>query len=326
MHLLITGGCGFIGSNLVRFMLEHRPEWSITNLDALTYCGRRENLADLENDSRYRFVQGDVRDGDLLADLLRGTDAVLHLAAESHVDRSIADARPFVETNVLGTQTLLDALRATPGNKRLVHVSTDEVYGDLPLSPPDRRFTEDSPLRPNSPYAASKAGSDLLVSACHHTHGINACITRCSNNLGPYQFPEKLVPRFITSLMEGRKVPVYGDGLYVRDWIDVDDHCDALLAVLERGETGAVYNIGGVNEISNLDLTHDLLRQFGVGAEMIDHVTDRPGHDRRYAVDGSKIERELDWQPTRSGWQSMLERTVNWYRANESWWRKIADG
>ncbi len=249
MKILLTGGCGFIGSNFVRFALGAPGDVSIVNLDALTYSGNPENLADLEGDNRYRFVHGDIRDLDLMAELIGACDAVVHMAAESHVDRSIIDARPFIETNVLGTQTLLDALRrADPGHtKRLVHVSTDEVYGSLPLERTDLKFTEDTPADPKSPYAASKAASDFLVRAAVHTFGVNACITNCSNNFGPYQFPEKVIPLFVTNLFERKKVPLYGDGLNVRDWLHVDDHCEAILAVLERGERGRTYNIGGNN-------------------------------------------------------------------------------
>ena len=328
MKILLTGGCGFIGSNFVRFVLGARGDVSIVNLDALTYSGNPENLADLEGDSKYRFVKGDIRDLDLMAELIRECDAVVHMAAESHVDRSIIDARPFIETNVLGTQTLLDALRrADPGNdKRFVHVSTDEVYGSLPLDRPDLLFTEDTPTDPKSPYAASKAASDFLVRAAVHTFGVNACITNCSNNFGPYQFPEKVIPLFVTNLVEGKKVPLYGDGLNVRDWLHVDDHCEAILAVLERGERGRTYNIGGNNERSNIDLTHQILAIMGFGDEMIQPVKDRPGHDRRYAIDAGRIERELGWTPSRSAWPLALRETIAWYKDNPQWWRRVKSG
>ncbi|MFP4144017.1 MAG: dTDP-glucose 4,6-dehydratase [Phycisphaeraceae bacterium] len=326
--LLLTGGCGFIGSNFVRFFLRERPDWQLINLDALTYSGNPENLTDLEDEPRYRFVQGDIRDLELMRQLIEQSDAVVHMAAESHVDRSIQDARPFVESNVLGTQTLIDALRqADPDNARkLVHVSTDEVYGSLPLDDPSQLFTEDTPLAPNSPYAASKASSDLFVRAAHHTFGVNACITRCSNNFGPYQFPEKVIPLFVTNLIEGEKVPLYGDGRNVRDWLHVEDHCEAILTVLEQGAPGEVYNIGGNNERSNLELTHGILEIMGCGDEMIQPVADRLGHDRRYAIDATKIRRELNWQPTRSAWPEALEQTVNWYRQHEDWWRRVKSG
>ncbi|MCH7792114.1 MAG: dTDP-glucose 4,6-dehydratase [Planctomycetes bacterium] len=328
MKILLTGGCGFIGSNFVRFALGAGGDLSIVNLDALTYSGNPENLADLGDDNRYRFVKGDIRDLDLMAELIGECDAVVHMAAESHVDRSIIDARPFIQTNVLGTQTLLDALRrADPGNdKRFVHVSTDEVYGSLPLDRPDLLFTEDTPTDPKSPYAASKAASDFLVRAAVHTFGVNACITNCSNNFGPYQFPEKVIPLFVTNLIEGKKVPLYGDGLNVRDWLHVDDHCEAILAVLERGERGRTYNIGGNNERSNIDLTHQILAIMGFGDEMIQPVKDRPGHDRRYAIDAGRIERELGWTPSRSAWPLALRETIAWYKDNPQWWRRVKSG
>ncbi len=328
MKILLTGGCGFIGSNFVRFVLGARSDVSIVNLDALTYSGNPENLADLEGDSKYRFVKGDIRDLDLMAELIGECDAVIHMAAESHVDRSIIDARPFIQTNVLGTQTLLDALRrADPGNtKRFVHVSTDEVYGSLPLDRPDLLFTEDTPADPKSPYAASKAASDFLVRAAVHTFGVNACITNCSNNFGPYQFPEKVIPLFVTNLVEGKKVPLYGDGLNVRDWLHVDDHCEAILAVLERGERGRTYNIGGNNQRSNIDLTQQILAIMSFGDEMIQPVKDRPGHDRRYAIDAGRIERELGWTPSRSAWPDALENTVAWYTNNPQWWQRVKSG
>jgi len=324
--LLITGGCGFIGSNFIRFALTRRDDLRIINFDALTYSGNPENLADFEDDDRLRFVKGDICDAGRLDEVLGEADAVVHFAAESHVDRSIIDSTPFVRTNVQGTQTLLDAVRRAGGGKRVVHVSTDEVYGELPLDQPDVKFTERTPIAPNSPYAASKASSDLLVRAAHHTFGLDAVITRCSNNFGPYQFPEKVIPLFVTNLIEGRKVPLYGDGRNVRDWIHVDDHNEAVLTVLERGDAGEVYNIGGNNERSNLGLTHTILEIMGHGEEMIEYVKDRPGHDRRYAIDAGKLRDQLGWQPTRSAWPEALEQTVAWYRDHESWWRRVKSG
>lgn len=318
--LLVTGGAGFIGSNVVRFVLRERPGWRVVNLDLLTYSGNPANLTGLEHEPRYRFVKGDVCDAGLVDGLVGGCDAIVHLAAESHVDRSIADARPFVVTNVLGTHVMLEAARKH--RRRLVFVSTDEVYGSLPLESPEK-FTEESPIRPNSPYAASKAGADLLCRAAFETHGQDVVITRCANNLGPYQFPEKIIPLFATNLIEGRRVPVYGDGLNVRDWMHVDDHCEALLVVLEKGRAGEVYNIGAGVEKSNLDLTRDILRIMGKGEEWIEFVADRPGHDRRYALDTSKIERELGWRASRSDWPGALERTVRWYIDNPGWWRAL---
>lgn len=326
MKCLVTGGCGFIGSNFIRFVFTHRPGWEVVNLDCLSYSGNPENLSDIEHDTRYTFVRGSINDAHLLDRWIPDCDAVVHFAAESHVDRSILDSGPFIETNVVGTQRLLDTMRRDSTDKRLVHVSTDEVYGQLPLDQPELKFTEQTPLCGNSPYSASKAASDLLVGAYHHTFGVNAIITRCSNNFGPYQFPEKVIPLFVTNLIENKKVPLYGDGQNVRDWIHVDDHCEAVLTVLERGRTGNVYNIGGNNERSNLELTHAILGLMGGGPDMIDHVQDRLGHDRRYAIDGSKIHRELGWQPTRSAWPGALEKTVRWYVDHESWWQRVKSG
>ena len=329
-HLLVTGGSGFIGSNFVRFVLDERPDWRVTNLDCLSYSGNPENLADLETDDRYTFVHGDIRDDSLVESILDACGDVIHFAAESHVDRSILDSKPFIESNVLGTQTLLDTVRKTGrfsgDGGRFVHVSTDEVYGSLPLDRPDLLFTEDTPIATNSPYSASKAGSDLLVRAYHHTFGLDAMITRCSNNFGPYQFPEKVIPLFVTNLIEGKKVPLYGDGKNVRDWLHVQDHCEAVLTVLERGHTGEVYNIGGNNERSNLELTHAILEIMGKGQEMIQPVADRLGHDRRYAIDATKIKQQLGWEPTRSAWPAALEKTVSWYVDHPQWWQRVKSG
>ena len=327
--ILLTGGAGFIGSNFVRYVLEARRDVRLINLDCLTYSGNLENLAGLEGDSRYRFVKGDILDRPLLASLLDGVDVVIHMAAESHVDRSIMDSEPFVRTNVLGTQSLLDAARHSHGGKgvaRFVHVSTDEVYGSLPLERPDLKFTEDTPIQANSPYAASKAASDLLVRAAFHTFHMPVLTTRCSNNFGAYQFPEKVIPLFVTNLIEGKRVPLYGDGKNVRDWLHVLDHCEAILAVAENGRVGEVYNIGGNNERSNLELTHAILSIMGKGREMIQPVEDRKGHDRRYAIDASKIERELGWRPTRSAWPGALESTVRWYVDHPDWWKRVKSG
>ena len=321
-RVLVTGGAGFIGSNFVRFLLARRPDAGVVNLDALTYAGRRESLADVDGNSRYRFVHGDICDRELVTRLVADCDAVVHLAAESHVDRSIMDSGPFVRTNVGGTQPLLAAARRA-GGRRFLLVSTDEVYGSLPLDRPELRFTEDSALAPNSPYAASKAAADLLVRAYHHTFGLDAVVTRSSNNFGPYQFPEKVIPLFVTNLIDGQRVPLYGDGLNVRDWLHVEDHCAALLAVLERGRAGEVYNVGGDNQRSNRELTETILRLMGQGPEMIQPVPDRPGHDRRYAIDAGKIARELGWRPTRSAWPAALAETVSWYREHPEWWRPL---
>ncbi len=322
-RILITGGAGFIGSNFVRFVMHERPKWRIVNYDALTYAGNPANLADVADDPRYEFVHGDIRDRDDLVHALSGCDSVVHFAAESHVDRSIADASPFVSTNVLGTQVLLDACRELGTIERFVHIGTDEVYGELPLDRPDLKFTEQTPLQPNSPYSASKAAADLLALSYHTTFGLPVVVTRCSNNFGPYQYPEKVIPLFVTNLIDGQKVPLYGDGLNVRDWLHVIDHCEAVLAVLERGAVGEVYNIGGNNEQSNVNLTHTILDLIGCGKDMIQPVEDRLGHDRRYAIDSSKIQSELGWRATRSTWPEALAQTIDWYKSNESWWRPL---
>ncbi len=327
---LVTGGCGFIGANFVRFVMANRPATSIVNLDVLTYSGNPENLADLAGSPRYSFVQGDICDRALVDRLLDDCDGVVHFAAESHVDRSIIDAGPFIRTNVGGTQVILDALRARAAAgkpvPRMLYISTDEVYGSLPLDRPDLLFTEDSPIAPNSPYAASKSAGDGLVRAYHHTFGLDLVTTRCSNNFGPYHFPEKVIPLFVTNLIDGEKVPLYGDGLNVRDWLHVEDHCDAVLTVMEKGAPGEVYNVGGNNERSNLELTRTILELMGKGEEMIRYVKDRPGHDRRYAIDATKIRRELGWEPTRSAWPKALVSTIDWYKNNQAWWRRVKSG
>ena len=324
--VLITGGAGFIGSNFVHMLAELRPDWRIVNLDALTYAGNLENLTAQEANPNYSFVHGDIREA---ADVARAIEAagdpsrvgVVHMAAESHVDRSIAGGLPFVTTNVVGTQVLVDACRAA-GIERFVHVSTDEVYGSLGDA---GFFTEDTPLAPNSPYSASKTGSDLLVRAAFHTHGFGACITRCSNNYGPYQFPEKLLPLIIANAQEDKPLPIYGDGLYVRDWLYVRDHCEAILAVLERGVPGEVYNIGGNNEMPNLDLVKAVLKELGKPESLITFVKDRPGHDRRYAIDASKIRRELGWEP-RFTFARALPLTIRWYQAQGEWLQRLRSG
>jgi dTDP-glucose 4,6-dehydratase len=322
-RILITGGCGFIGSNLVRWELETYPELEITNLDALTYAGNLDNLAGLESEPRYRFVLGDIADRALVARLLsEGFDAVVHCAAESHVDRSIDDAAPFLMTNVVGTQCLLDAARAA-GIAKFVQVSTDEVYGTL--NPDDPAFTESTPLAPNSPYAASKAASDLLVRAAHHTHGLATVITRCSNNYGPYQFPEKLIPLFITNAVAEMPLPVYGDGRQVRDWIHVVDHCRGIDAALRHGRPGAIYNLGARCERYNLDVTKKVLELTGRPESLIRYVTDRPGHDRRYAVDPGHAEAELGWRAT-IPFETGLADTVAWYCIHPEWVERVRSG
>jgi dTDP-glucose 4,6-dehydratase len=320
--VLVTGGCGFIGSNFVRYLLDTDPEATVVNFDKLTYAGNLANLEDLSKQPRYKFVQGDITDRDAVRAVFgSGIRTVYNFAAESHVDRSIHDARPFVHTNVLGTQVLLDAAREF-GVQRYVQISTDEVYGSLG---PTGAFTEETPMAPNSPYAASKAGADLLVRAAHHTFGLPALITRCSNNYGPYQFPEKIIPLFIMNLLRDESVPVYGDGQQVRDWIHVRDHCAAIARVGEAGRVGEVYNIGGRCELTNLDLTHKLLQAVGKPVSLIRYVKDRPGHDRRYAIDCAKIERELGWKP-QIPFEQGLRETVQWYRDHAGWIADIRSG
>jgi len=323
-RILVTGGCGFIGANFVRLEREAYPDLEITNLDALTYAGNPDNLAGLESEPRYRFVRGDVADRAMVMKLVAegDFDAIVHFAAESHVDRSIDDAAPFLRTNVVGTQCLLDAARAA-GTPRYVQVSTDEVYGTL--QPDDPPFSEATPLAPNSPYAASKAGADLLVRAAHHTHGMNTVITRCSNNYGPYQFPEKLIPLFVTNALADIPLPVYGDGRQVRDWIHVADHCRGVDAALRRGRPGAIYNFGGRSERYNIDVTRAVLKLTGKPESLIRHVTDRPGHDRRYAVDCSKAEAELGWRATTT-FEDGLAATVDWYRSHARWVERVRSG
>ncbi|NLX49382.1 MAG: dTDP-glucose 4,6-dehydratase [Methanospirillum sp.] len=316
MRLLVTGGCGFIGTNFVRDQLARHPDRTVVNLDALTYAGNPANLADLAPDPRYLFVHGDIRDAALVETLVEGADAVVHFAAESHVDRSIADPGAFVSTNVQGTFTLLEAARRA-GVERFVHVSTDEVYGSIR----EGAFREADPLRPSSPYSASKAGSDLLALAYHATHGLPVAVTRCSNNYGPYQFPEKLIPLFVTNLLEGEKVPVYGSGKNVREWIYVLDHCRAVDLVLEKGAPGEVYNIGSGVEKTNLEITDALLRLLGRDGSWVEHVEDRKGHDFRYAIDCSKL-RSLGWAPSFT-FEEALAATVDWYRTHEAWWRPL---
>jgi dTDP-glucose 4,6-dehydratase len=330
--ILVTGGCGFIGANFVRETLRLRPRAMVTNLDSLSYSGNPENLAGLEGAERYRFVRGDVCDEAAVRPLVDWCDAVVHLAAESHVDRSIEDPRPFVVTNVLGTEVMLEALRAAGADgrrRRFVYISTDEVYGPLTLESREK-FTEESALRPTNPYAATKAAGDLLAQSYAKQFGLDVIVTRCTNNFGAWQFPEKVIPLFVTNLVDGKPVPLYGDGLHVRDWMHVLDHCAALLAVLDRGRAGAVYNIGAENERSNLELTRSILREMGVadgaGERMIAHVTDRPRHDRRYALDTSLIRRELGWRPERTDWNAEIAATVRWYAGQERWWRRVFSG
>jgi dTDP-glucose 4,6-dehydratase len=320
MKILVTGGAGFIGSNFVRMALTDKfPDFNVDEiivLDLLTYAGDEENLAPIATDKRYKFVKGDIRDLELAKKLMSQSDYVVHFAAESHVDRSIEGGSEFVSTNVMGTQVLLDAARNS-NIKRFLHVSTDEVYGSIS----EGSWPEDYPLLPNSPYSASKAGSDLLVRAYNRTHKLDTVITRCSNNYGQYQFPEKVMPLFITNIIEGKKVPLYGNGLNVRDWLHVDDHCRGIALALTKGKAGEVYNIGGGTELTNVELTHKILAAMGVGEEFIQPVEDRKGHDLRYSVDITKINTELGYSP-QVDFEIGLEKTINWYKSNEVWWRK----
>jgi dTDP-glucose 4,6-dehydratase len=325
MRLLITGGAGFIGSNYVRYVLNSHPDYQVINLDNLTYAGNLENLKDIESSSNYMFVKGDICDRESIEDLK--FDAIINFAAESHVDRSILDSSPFLRTNIMGTHNLLEIARRR--ECVFLHVSTDEVYG----STENDFFTEDSPLRPNSPYAASKASSDMLVRAYVETYKTGAMITRCSNNYGPYQFPEKLIPLVIINALNRRPIPVYGDGMNVRDWIYVEDHCRAIDTVLHKGSTGEVYNIGSRNERPNIGVIRFLLgkvaERLGVSeadlAGLINFVKDREGHDRRYAIDPSKIEQKIGWEPVIS-FEEGISKTVDWYMENEEWWRRIISG
>jgi dTDP-glucose 4,6-dehydratase len=322
-RILVTGGCGFIGSNFVRYELETYPDIEIFNLDLLTYAGNPENLSDLSAaGSRYHFTRGDVADRAVVSRMFANNlDAVVHFAAESHVDRSIHDSGPFIMTNVVGTQVLLDAAKAARVS-RYVQISTDEVYGSLG---PTGLFTESTPLAPNSPYSASKAAADMLVRSYVHTFDFPGLITRCSNNYGPYQFPEKLIPLFISNVMEDKPVPVYGDGMQVRDWIHVRDHCRAIDQVLRQGRVGEVYNIGGECEKPNIEITRGILGMLGKPESLIRYVQDRPGHDRRYAIDCSKITTELGWRPEVS-FERGLADTIRWYQENTNWVSRVRSG
>jgi len=319
VRLVVTGGAGFIGSNFVRFMLRRYDDLEVVNLDKLTYAGNLENLRDVEDDARYTFVKGDICDAAVVRQSLQGADAVINFAAETHVDRSISGPQDFISTDVLGTHTLLEAVREQ-SIARYVQISTDEVYGSTETG----SFTEESDLAPSSPYSASKAGADLLVLAYHRTYGAPVLITRSSNNYGPWQYPEKIIPLFITNAIDEQALPVYGDGLNVRDWLHVDDNCAGIDAVLREGALGEVYNIGGGNEVENLTLTRRILELLGKSPELIRYVTDRPGHDRRYAIDCGKL-RALGWSPA-TPFETGLESTVSWYRDNPAWWRKIKSG
>ncbi len=326
MNILVTGGAGFIGSNFVYYMLKKHPDYRIVCIDALTYAGNLETLEGAMESPNFRFFKGDITDRKAVYGLFEeeGFDAVVNFAAESHVDRSIEAPEVFLKTNILGTQVLLDATRKY-GNIRYHQVSTDEVYGDLPLDRPDLFFTEETPIHTSSPYSASKASADLLVMAYHRTYGLPVTISRCSNNYGPYHFPEKLIPLMLINALEGKSLPVYGNGLNVRDWLYVEDHCKAIDLILHKGRIGEVYNVGGHNEKTNLEVVKTLLNILGKDESLIKFVTDRPGHDMRYAIDPTKITNELGWYPETS-FKDGLRLTVNWYLANTTWWERIFSG
>ena len=324
MKMLVTGGAGFIGSNFIHYILNKYPDYEVINFDKLTYAGNLENLKELEDHPNYRFVKGDILNSEMLEHVAVDVDIIVHFAAESHVDRSVLDPFAFVRTNVLGTHSLLEVARKL-GNKRFHHISTDEVFGSLSLEETEKAFHEESPYDPRSPYSSSKAASDHLVRAYYHTYGLPITISNCSNNYGPYHFPEKVIPLFITNLMEGKKVPLYGDGKNVRDWIHVLDHCSAIDVIIHKGKIGHTYVVGGNSEKSNFELTMAILENMGMGEEMIDYVKDRPGHDRRYAIRPHKIKAELGWQPTIS-FDDGIRRTIQWYAEHEAWWQGVKTG
>jgi dTDP-glucose 4,6-dehydratase len=323
MKLLVTGGAGFIGSNFVRYMVNKYPEYTIVNLDLLTYAGNLENLKDIENAANYKFVRGDIADREFINGLFKEEkfDYVLNFAAESHVDRSITDPGIFVQTNIQGTLALLDAAK-TFGVTKYLQVSTDEVYGTLGET---GYFTEETPLAANSPYSASKAGADLLVRAYHETFGLPVNITRCSNNYGPFHFPEKLIPLMIINALHDKELPIYGDGLNIRDWLHVEDHCQAIDLVLHKGRNGEVYNVGGNNERTNIEIVKTILQHLNKPESLMKFVTDRPGHDRRYAIDATKLRTELGWSP-KYNFDTGIEQTINWYLNNREWWENIISG
>lgn len=319
--VLVTGGAGFIGSNFLRYMVNKYPNYDFINLDALTYCGNLENLKDIEDKDNYSFVKGNVCDRELVNGIVENVDYIVHFAAESHVDRSIEDPGIFIKSNILGTQTLLDASKKNDIRKFL-QVSTDEVYGSLG---PEGYFTEQTPLQANSPYSASKAGADLMVRAYHNTFDLPVNITRCSNNYGPYQFPEKLIPLMISNAIENKELPVYGDGKNIRDWLHVYDHCTGIDLVLHKGKAGEVYNIGGHNERANIDIVKLILKELDKPESLIKFVSDRLGHDRRYAIDSSKIRRDLGWKPKYTFEEGIIE-TIHWYLDNQDWISKVKSG
>ncbi|MCR4663333.1 MAG: dTDP-glucose 4,6-dehydratase [Endomicrobiaceae bacterium] len=319
-NILVTGGAGFIGSNFVRYMLNKHKDYKIVNLDLLTYAGNIKSLDDIKDNPNYLFVKGDITDNKLVDKIVSDNkiDVIINFAAESHVDRSITNPDIFVKTNILGTQNLLEVAKKYKIEK-FFQISTDEVYGSLGKT---GFFTEKTPLSPNSPYSASKASADLLVMAYHHTFDLNVNITRCSNNYGPYQFPEKLIPLFITNALDNKQVPLYGDGLNIRDWLFVEDHCSAIDTVLHKGKNGEIYNVGGNNEKTNKYITDTILKYLGKDNSLIKYVADRLGHDRRYAIDATKIKEELDWQPQYK-FEQAIEKTIEWYLNNKEWWQPL---
>ncbi|MDO9028252.1 MAG: dTDP-glucose 4,6-dehydratase [Candidatus Roizmanbacteria bacterium] len=324
MKLLVTGGAGFIGSNFILYWLKKYPQDKIVNLDKLTYAGNLENLKSVEKNPNYEFVRGDICNPQLVNSLAEKTDVIVHFAAETHVDRSILDPAPFIKTNIEGTYVLLEAALENK-IKRFHHISSDEVFGALPLDTKEK-FTDTTPYNPHSPYSASKAASDHLVRAYYTTYNLPITISNCSNNFGPFQFPEKLIPLAITNIIEGKKVPVYGDGLYVRDWLYVEDHCRAIDLILQKGKIGETYLVGGLTEdISNIEIVKRILKIMGKDESQIEFVKDRPGHDRRYAIDWSRINKELGWQPEHN-FDEYLKITIDWYINNKSWWEKIKTG
>ena len=319
MKILITGGAGFMGSNAVKYFLRNYPDVQIVNLDKLTYAGNLENLKDVENNPRYNFIKGDIADEKIVDEAAKDVDVIINYAAETHVDRSILGPKAFITTDVLGTYALLEAAKKY-NIKKYIQISTDEVFGSIN----DGKFTEESPFEPNSPYAASKAGGDHLCRAYFKTYGVPVIVTHSCNFFGPYQYPEKLIPLFITNLLEGKKVPVYGDGQQVREWIFAKDHCRAIDTILQKGVIGEVYNIGAGSEVSNIEITKILLKELGKDESFINYVKDRPGHDRRYAIDSSKL-RALGWQP-KTNFENGIKQTVSWYKDNEQWWKRIKSG
>jgi len=321
VKILITGGAGFIGSNFVRYMLDKYPDYEIVNLDALTYCGNLENLKEIEDNPNYTFTKGDITDKELIYKIASDMDYIINFAAESHVDRSIEDPEIFTKSNILGTQVLLEAAKKY-NIKKFLQVSTDEVYGSLGKT---GYFKEDTPLAPNSPYSASKAGADLMVRAYNKTFNLPVNITRCSNNYGPYQFPEKLIPLMISNALENKLLPVYGDGMNIRDWLHVYDHCTAIDLVLQKGESGEIYNIGGNNEKSNIEIVKLILKYLRKDESLIKYVKDRPGHDRRYAIDSTKIRKELGWKAGYT-FETGISKTIKWYLDNRKWWKRIKSG